>query len=144
MSADGRAILLDTNACIWLVEGGLKADAVEAVDEAQHGGGVYVSSVSAWEIGLLGRPRPNRSPRVTFLPDPLRWFDRLLALPSVRLAPLTYAAAIGSSALPGLFHDNPGDRLLIAVARELDLPLVTRDGAILDYAREGHVQAIAC
>jgi PIN domain nuclease of toxin-antitoxin system len=36
------------------------------------------------------------------------------------------------------------DRLLIATARELKAPLVTRDRRILDYAAQGHVDAIAC
>lgn len=33
---------------------------------------------------------------------------------------------------------------MIAIARELDVPLITRDRAILDYAAAGHVRAIAC
>jgi PIN domain nuclease of toxin-antitoxin system len=40
-------------------------------------------------------------------------------------------------------HD-PADRLLIATARDLGVPLVTRDRRILDYAAQGHVDAIAC
>ena len=32
----------------------------------------------------------------------------------------------------------------IATARELGVPLVTRDRRILDYAEQGHVDAIAC
>jgi predicted nucleic acid-binding protein len=36
-----------------------------------------------------------------------------------------------------------GDRLMIATARSLGVPIVTRDSHILDYARGGHVQAIA-
>ncbi|RWK44330.1 MAG: VapC toxin family PIN domain ribonuclease, partial [Mesorhizobium sp.] len=32
----------------------------------------------------------------------------------------------------------------IATARAFDLTLVTRDQSILDYARAGHVRALAC
>lgn len=39
---------------------------------------------------------------------------------------------------------NDADRLLVAVARALDVPLVTRDREILAYAKAGHVKAIAC
>jgi hypothetical protein len=34
--------------------------------------------------------------------------------------------------------------LLVATARELDVPILTADRKILDYAASGHVQALAC
>jgi PIN domain nuclease of toxin-antitoxin system len=46
--------------------------------------------------------------------------------------------------LPGELHADPADRLLIATARQLGVPLVTRDRRILDYAAQGHVDAIPC
>jgi PIN domain nuclease of toxin-antitoxin system len=52
--------------------------------------------------------------------------------------------ALSAAYLPGDFHRDPADRLLIATARELDVPLVTRDRRILDYAGQGHVDAIPC
>ena len=46
--------------------------------------------------------------------------------------------------LPRNFRGDPADRLLIATARQLDVPIVTRDRAILAYAKAGHVKGIAC
>jgi PIN domain nuclease of toxin-antitoxin system len=46
--------------------------------------------------------------------------------------------------LPGPLHNDPADRLLITTARALDIPIVTRDRRILDYARAGAVAAVAC
>lgn len=54
-------------------------------------------------------------------------------------APLTHQAAIDSYELPGNFHKDPADRMLVATARELDCPLVTADDLILSYP---HVQTL--
>jgi PIN domain nuclease of toxin-antitoxin system len=59
-------------------------------------------------------------------------------------APLTPEIAVESSRLPGPFHNDPIDRILAATARIEGLILVTRDRAILDYARHGHVRARPC
>ena len=111
------------------------------VAEAASQARVLVSPISAWEVGLLAvRVRGS----VTFRPTPGQWFEQLLAKPGIRLTPLTPRAAIAASLLPGQLHGDPADRLLIATARELGVPVVTRDERILSYAAQGHVQAIAC
>ncbi len=51
---------------------------------------------------------------------------------------------IASSFLPGNLRRDPADRILVATAREHDYVLLTRDAALLDYALEGYVQALAC
>lgn len=60
------------------------------------------------------------------------------------LTPLAPDAAIEAGALPGTLHRDPADRLLIATARDLGVPLVTRDARILAYAAQGHLDAIPC
>jgi PIN domain nuclease of toxin-antitoxin system len=62
----------------------------------------------------------------------------------MRLAPLSSRAAIAASNLPGTLHRDPADRLLIATAREVGAPLITRDRRILACAAQGHLEAIAC
>lgn len=143
MSAAG--VLLDTCAVIWLAAGEPMAPmAIEAILAAGQGEGVLVSSVSAWEIGLLSRPRPGGRPGLQFSPDPKTWLSRFLAAPGVRSCPLSPEAAIDAAYLPGEFHADPGDRLLVATARSLGHPIVTRDTKILAYAQAGWVSAIAC
>ncbi len=51
---------------------------------------------------------------------------------------------IDYSFLPGEFHNDPVDRIIVATARALALTVVTRDKAILDYARQGYVLALPC
>ena len=135
-------VLLDTCASIWLLEQQpMSAASLDAIRDATRSGRVLVSPISAWEIGLLAQ-RPRRA--LSFEPSPQAWFSDLLTLPGVRLTPLGHRAAIAASSLPGQLHRDPADRLLIATARELDVPLVTRDRRILAYAAQGHLRAIAC
>jgi PIN domain nuclease of toxin-antitoxin system len=138
--AAASSILLDTCAAIYLAEGTtIASSAREAIVSAALRGAVLVSAVSAWEIGLLAARR-----RIQFLPNPETWFERLVGLPGIRLAALSPAIAIASSFLPEPLHGDPADRLLIATARSLGVPVVTRDRLILDYAEAGHVQAVVC
>lgn len=133
-------VLLDTCALLWLVEKApFEEQALARVDDAAREGKLYVSPVSAWEAGALAA-----SGRLVFsmpLPD---WFDAVLALPGVRLLELTPRIQIDSSYLPGRPPGDFADRLFAAAARAHSLTLVTRDKAMLDYAGEGHLRAIAC
>jgi PIN domain nuclease of toxin-antitoxin system len=135
-------VLLDTCAIIWMVqEQPMGSAALSAIRRAAAVGSLLVSPVSAWEVGLLATRR--RQP-LTFRPTPVMWMERLLARPGIRPAPLLHLVAVSAASLPGELHGDPADRLLIATARELGVPLVTRDRRILDYASQGHVDAIAC
>lgn len=90
-------LLLDTRALIWVMNGeGLKPEAAELVDAGSLADRLYVSPVSAREIGLLSKRR-----KVAFKPDPEGWLARAMSLPGLRLLPLTPSAALASSSLPG-------------------------------------------
>jgi PIN domain nuclease of toxin-antitoxin system len=101
--------------------------------------GIYVSPFSVWEVGTLvakGRLRSALAPEV--------WFETLIGLPGFRLAPLTPRVLLNSTCLPGAPHKDPADRILAATAREYGLSILTGDKLLLDYAQQGHIQAIAC
>ncbi len=104
---------------------------------------VFVSPVSAWEVGMLSDPWGAR-PALRFLPDPKAWFARVMTGPAIYEAALTPWIAVDASHLPGNVHGGPADRLLIATARHLGVPIVTRDAKIVAYAGQGHVQAVPC
>jgi PIN domain nuclease of toxin-antitoxin system len=48
--------------------------------------------------------------------------------------PITPEIALEAYALPGRFHPDPADRILVATARCHSLRLVTADTRVLDYA----------
>ncbi len=138
-----RAVLLDTCAVIWFFGGEpLQDGAQAAITQAAQADGVFISPISAWEIGLLSRPRAGRA--LQFLPDPTRWFTSVMALPGVRLAAFTPEIAISASHLPEPLPGDPADRLLIATARAIAMPIVTRDSKILAYGAAGYVAVLAC
>ncbi len=92
---------------------------------------------------MLANPRGGR-PALRFVPDPKTWFARVMAAPTVRLAALTAGIAVDASFLPGRLHGDPADRLLIATARHLGVPIVTRDAKIKAYAEQGFVEMLDC
>jgi PIN domain nuclease of toxin-antitoxin system len=137
------AVLLDTCAVIWLANGDvLHHGALDQIIQAGLADGVFVSPVSGWEIGLLSRPRPGVN--LQFLPNPAAWFARFMSGPTIRPADFTWQIGIDASQLPGTLHGDPADRLLIATARHMNLPIVTRDGKIQAYASAGHVSVVRC
>lgn len=134
-----EVILLDTNAAIWLSEGTLPIESLTLVVDSSIENQAFVSPATAWEAGLLAMR--NRYP---FKNGPSAWFAWLIDQARLIETPLTSQILIDSSLLPGTFHNDPADRILIATARALDCALMTRDKAILDYAAQGHLKAIAC
>lgn len=135
-----RPILLDTCALIWLANNDrLPADAENALLEMEAiQDGVSASPISAWEIGQL----VSRG-RLRLLIDPLQWFQSALGL-GIALAPMPPSVLVASSFLPASGLRDPADKILAATARELGYRLMTRDRPLLDFAADGHVQAIAC
>ncbi len=135
------SILLDTCAALWIVaEEEISRSAVDALlDAYREGRSVYVSPITAWEVGMLaskGRFRSNMSPQ--------RWLDELLAKPGVRLAELTAFVLMGSSFLPGGRLRDPADRIIVATAREYGMTVMTRDQLLLDYGKQGYLSVLAC
>ena len=60
--------------------------------------------------------------------------DGALALPDMQLLGLTPSIAVSSTKLPGDFHRDPADQVIVATAREYDCELLTVDDKILKYA----------
>ena len=135
------ALLLDTCAVIWIANKEPIAESVLAeIDRAQTGErSIFVSPVSAWEIGML----VSRG-RMSLSTTPERWFESLLQAPGIRLLSLPPRILIAASYLPGAPPSDPADRIFAATAREFSCTLVTRDRSLLDYADQGHLKAHAC
>jgi PIN domain nuclease of toxin-antitoxin system len=129
-------IVLDSHVWVWWVHGDerLTAPQREAIS-ANEADVIGVSAISCWEVAkLVERGR-------LLLPCPLeQWFEQALSYPGVQLLPLAPEIAIESTRLPGEFHRDPADQMIVATARVYGCPLVTSDGKLLEYC---HVATIA-
>ncbi len=136
-----QPLLLDTCAVIWLAESQkLAPAAVQALNEANEtGAAAYISSITAWEIGMLA----SRD-RLKLLTTPQRWFARLFEPPGVKLANMSPDLLIAASFLPGEPPRDPADRIIVATARDYGCTLITRDRLLLDYGEQGHVRVLEC
>lgn len=142
---DPSALLLDTCAVIWLADGApLPPATLSAIIAAGLADSIFVSPASAWELVLLSRPKPGRQPAVQCLPDSQTWFASFMAGPGMRAAPMTPVITVDAFHLPGDFHADPINRIIVATARHLDVPVVTADPRILGYAAAGYIRVIPC
>ncbi len=126
-------IVLDTATWIWRASEPkrLSARARRAI-EAE--GTALVSAISVWEVAMLVAKR-----RIQLDRPVEQWLDVALALPSLQLAALDPAVAVRSTRLPGEFHPDPADRIIVATALEYDAAIVTPDDRLRTYP---HVQSV--
>lgn len=129
-------IVLDTHTLIWWVtnDAALSKKARTAIERERAGGEIVVSAISAWEIAMLVERET-----LVFSMDVENWLAAVQQIPGVRFAPVDLDVSVKSVQLPGEFHKDPADRLIVATARKLAAPLVTKDLKIRAYA---HVKTI--
>lgn len=131
-------LLLDTHVFVWLMNGdeALSSNAQHHIEDVvKKGGGLAISSISLWEISML-----QVRNRIILNQTCLSWFKHCLSAPGMHLIDLTPEIVFDSCNLPHEFHGDPADRIIVATARLLDIPLVTRDQAILNYGKKGFVR----
>ena len=134
-------VLLDTHVWVWLMEGEashLTDDVIAELESASNRGALGVSAISVWELAMLetkGRLRLSRSID--------EWVRAALSARGTRLLTLTPEIALQSARLPGKPPGDPADRILMATARIEGARLVTRDRAILQYGKSGHLSVLS-
>ena len=95
-------------------------------------GTAIVPAISVWEVAMLA----SRG-RIELKPDAERWIRANLQSP-VRLEPLHPEISLESCRLDN-FHGDPADRLIVATALVLGVPLITADRQIINW-NERHAQ----
>lgn len=131
-------IVLDTHTLIWWVNGDSQLSSqAKTVIEHEHqdeDGIILVCAISAWEIALLvGRDR------LTLTMNLDDWITTVKEINGLRFVPVDETLGIESTRLPGDFHKDPADRMITALARHFNVPLVTADEKIRAYK---HVRSI--
>jgi PIN domain nuclease of toxin-antitoxin system len=134
-----QRIILDTHVWIWLLEqtGDLSNTTIAKINRSAKDKQVLIAAISLWEVSLLAAKK-----RIVFKEDVLLWLNKALRHPGVALYPLTPDIAFRSYKLPGDFHGDPADRMIVATALIQNATLLTRDEYILQYAKAGHLKAL--
>lgn len=119
-------VLLDTHIFLWLhTEPERLGKHLPIVEDRRSE--LLVSAASSWEIAIkygLGRlPLPD-------LPE--RYVPQRLRLIGAQALAIEHTHALAVAALPDL-HRDPFDRLLVAQAGLLDVPILTADPQVIQY-----------
>lgn len=122
-------IMLDTHIWVWWIHNDvrltekLREHIVNCEDK-----GLGISVFSCWEVAKLVEIK-----KLTLHCPIGEWMDTALNYPGIRLLDLTPQIVIESTQLPGDFHRDPADQIIVATARIHDCPLLTVDDKILNY-----------
>ncbi|GEE01425.1 twitching motility protein PilT [Gordonia spumicola] len=121
------ALLLDTNALLWLVSDPTRVngDALAVISDPAND--LYVSAASAWEVATKARlGRLNASALLA------TWADTVNSMSAVDL-PVDPADAILAGSLEW-GHRDPFDRMIVAQAARRGLTIATSDRILVDGA----------
>ncbi len=123
-------IVLDTHALVWWATGSdeLSDPARAAIDRELQDGQIIVSAISAWEVAMLVERE-----RLVLAMDVDTWLATIADIDAISFVPVDTEIATKS------VHKDPADRMIVATARKLAVPLVTRDEKIRAYS---HVKTI--
>ena len=121
-------LLLDTHVWIWSQEDPERIGEQARQELLRNDRSVFVSTISTLEIARLA------AIGLIELKGPLDlWVrDSLEALQATTIE-ISHRVAMGAYQLPGDFHKDPADRLIVATAREHELMRMSADRRILTY-----------
>jgi PIN domain nuclease of toxin-antitoxin system len=126
-SAGGRRYLLDTHIWLWMLVDPQRLSSAVSRVASDPSSELLLSAASAWEIAIKHRlgKLPLSEPPATFIPDRLR-------RSGVRALAIEHDHVVRVADLPD-HHRDPFDRLLIAQAQALRVPLITVDPVFTSY-----------
>jgi len=88
----------------------------------------YISAISVWEAA-----RKVSMSKLT-LSNPVRdWLVQATRKPFIEIIPLSVNIALESTILPGAFHKDPADQIIVASARQRNMTLLTTESLIISY-----------
>jgi PIN domain nuclease of toxin-antitoxin system len=120
-------IVLDTHVWIWWINNDpkLRSDLRQTLIAEKD---VRISAISFLEIAQATSVK-----RFALQPSVEEWFVAAQIPDSIYIEPLTTSICVESVRLPGNFHRDPADRIIVALARHLNAMLYTADFKILAY-----------
>jgi PIN domain nuclease of toxin-antitoxin system len=133
--AESDAAVTDTHALVFHAAGGGRLGPKARAHFAAAEAGtrlIYVPAAVIWEVALLAR-----AVRINLRRPVRAFFDDLFSNPAYQPHDLDAAQVFDADELR--FTRDPFDGLIVAAARNLQLPVITRDAAIRG---SGHVRVI--
>jgi PIN domain nuclease of toxin-antitoxin system len=121
--------LLDTHVWIWSQEAPEKLGRRTTRLMTDLRNALYVSTVSTLQIARL-----SKDGTIAISGSISSWVSETLDALSCGTIEISHPIAIAAYSLPGDFHKDPADRLLVATARIHELTLVTMNERILRYS----------
>jgi PIN domain nuclease of toxin-antitoxin system len=134
LSTYAGPLLLDTHIWVWHLEGDanqLSPGLIALLDRCSSAGQLRVLDISYWEVAVK-----TAKAKLLLSIDAGIWLRRATQAPGIRLLPLDRDILLLSTRLAGAVHNDPADRMLIAAAVLNNVPLVTADRMIIEYAQE--------
>ena len=121
-------ILLDTHVWLWSQQSQEQFGPEARNMILDEDNALFVSSISSLEIArLVWRER------LTLAGQLRTWISETLNKLKAETIPVTHEIALAAYELPGEFHRDPADRILVATALVHNLTLMTADNRILEY-----------
>jgi PIN domain nuclease of toxin-antitoxin system len=106
----------------------LSKPAREVISRETTAGGLLVSIISVWEVAKL-----VEKGKLKFSIPCREWLHQAVRTEGITLQPLTPEICLESTELPGRFHGDPADQIIVATARMLSTPIITKDRKIAEY-----------
>lgn len=122
-------IVLDTHVWVWRASNSAKLPKPMRA-KLEKARGLGVPAIACWEVAMLEAKR-----RLALVQPARVWIEMALASPGISLLPLDPEIAWLSMNLPGDFHGDPADRMIVATALHLGLPLATVDEQIVRWGQ---------
>ena len=121
--------LLDTHIWIWWVDNpqNLTKKQISTIKKNEKSG-LLLSRISVWEVAKL-----VEKDRLQFTVPVEEWIELATRYPGVQLVNLTNEIVVNSTQLPGTFHKDPADQLIVATSRVEKVCLLTADDKIKTY-----------
>ena len=127
-------VMLDTHTWLFWINDSIELLGKEALKLIKKETVLGVSIISCWEVGMLVNKH-----RITLNTDIQDWIDLALTYPKIELVDLSPQIAVLSTRLPGDFHGDPADRMIVASALKNNCSVITKDKQIQSW---GHVKTI--
>lgn len=123
-------IVLDTHVWLFWVNDDRELISKKALTAINRAESLGVSLISCWEIAMLVAKR-----RLAFNMDVQDWVNQASKYPGIRLIGLDAEVAVLSTRLPGNFHGDPADRMIVATCMKHNVPLISKDKMIRSWGQ---------